>query len=709
MTKKRFISISILLLCFLVTSISFASSITVNKEIDGKDIKLIVNGSANSIMSLLVKDNSRIYYLDQKTSNSSGEVAFNFKLSKYDNKTYDYKIKSEDSSLDGDIVIGSDDAIIIEEEEASIKVIGYNGTILKKTSDEVKDGDNVLSFTKRVLRDKDIEYDDDGGYLVSIDGLAQFDKGSKSGWMFSVNGDFPEIGADDVDIDKDDYIKWEYTTDLGDDIGNDYKEEEEEVYDKIADEDTSDSEVLDSLDEIEGTFKKLVKNNKSLKEKKEIIKEGEKIVRVIEEMSFSRDNEKIYEESFKNVLNITKTINGLDDEKTLNEDIKENLSKNIGLMVNLLDGIKEEEKNKEYLNQVFKVIKLSNNNKTKEEKISIGIPRNNENEKLVLSNEFTKLAKEKSIDLIKLNGKNVDLEIIPNIIENNPDKKPISVEIATVKFDDIDKKPNNLSSTPKSVSDINFKLGDDKVSKFDSVIKVSLKVDSSIKGDKDLVAYLLKEDGKIEAFGGVYDNKEDKITFLTNHFSKYFVMENEKNFNDSEKHWANNQIKSMASKGFVNGKGEGSFAPEDMITRAEFTALINRMLKFPSKDTDIPFEDVSEDSWYYDSIKNVYNQKLINGKSFNSFDPNGKITRSEMTKIIGQILINKGYKNNNINQYSKFKDVEEIQNWVKPSLNIALKNGLIKGSENQMFYPNKETTRAEATVVLYRLYKLLLN
>lgn len=56
-------------------------------------------------------------------------------------------------------------------------------------------------------------------YIEGINGLYEFDKGELSGWMYSVNGWFPNYGCSRYKLKTGDKIRWRYTCDLGKDIG----------------------------------------------------------------------------------------------------------------------------------------------------------------------------------------------------------------------------------------------------------------------------------------------------------------------------------------------------------------------------------------------------------------------------------------------------------------------------------------------------------
>lgn len=84
-------------------------------------------------------------------------------------------------------------------------------------------------------------------------------------------------------------------------------------------------------------------------------------------------------------------------------------------------------------------------------------------------------------------------------------------------------------------------------------------------------------------------------------------------FSDLDGHWAENDINNAAVTGWVNGYEDGTFKPDDEITRAEAIALINRMLyrdTAQDRDTDSKhWNDNTEDKWYYEDVQDATNSK----------------------------------------------------------------------------------------------------
>ena len=98
-----------------------------------------------------------------------------------------------------------------------------NGIILQNMKVEFSEGDTVFDILVKVTRKKGIhmEYRGSGSntYIEGINNLYEFDGGSNSGWMYSVNGVYPNYGVGAYKVKSSDVIKFNYTCDLGADLG----------------------------------------------------------------------------------------------------------------------------------------------------------------------------------------------------------------------------------------------------------------------------------------------------------------------------------------------------------------------------------------------------------------------------------------------------------------------------------------------------------
>ena len=123
-------------------------------------------------------------------------------------------------------------------------------------------------------------------------------------------------------------------------------------------------------------------------------------------------------------------------------------------------------------------------------------------------------------------------------------------------------------------------------------------------------------------------------------------------------------------------------------------ALLMGILPSMSFATDTPFEDISENAWYYDAVSYVYENGIMSGTAQNRFDPDAEVTRAQLC----QILYNMEDKPENGS--NTFSDVSS-KDWFYSAVNWAAANGIVSGVGDSKFAPHTPITREQAMTILY--------
>ncbi|WP_415839995.1 S-layer homology domain-containing protein, partial [Paenibacillus endophyticus] len=172
--------------------------------------------------------------------------------------------------------------------------------------------------------------------------------------------------------------------------------------------------------------------------------------------------------------------------------------------------------------------------------------------------------------------------------------------------------------------------------------------------------------------------------------------------NDISGHWAEAEIRKAVADGWVSGYPDGSFKPKREVTRAEFVLLLAESQGWKeSEAVSVPeFTDIDDiGEWAQTAISMAVQKGMINGYEDGSFRPNQPITRAEMTQMIIRTL----GMSVELDQSTSFADNSNIPTWSLPYIAEAVKRGLVKGLDNNRFEPNRKASRAEAVVILTRL------
>ena len=136
------------------------------------------------------------------------------------------------SAKGGNCTISIDCTTILEHmedlKETKAEFVPEDGWILKETEVSFKGGETVFDVLRKICGKEGIHLASrftplyKSYYVEGINQLYEFDCGKNSGWMYSVNGKYPNYGCSDYELKDGDRIEWRYTCNLGSDVGDDY-------------------------------------------------------------------------------------------------------------------------------------------------------------------------------------------------------------------------------------------------------------------------------------------------------------------------------------------------------------------------------------------------------------------------------------------------------------------------------------------------------
>lgn len=176
----------------------------------------------------------------------------------------------------------------------------------------------------------------------------------------------------------------------------------------------------------------------------------------------------------------------------------------------------------------------------------------------------------------------------------------------------------------------------------------------------------------------------------------------EVNFGDVSNHWAKKEIEYLAARGIIKGVSETSFAPNADITRAEFAALVTRVLGLETGSFGGSFSDVNQNAWYALEVEAAMNAGIVLG-SGGKFNPNSKISREEMAVMIVRAYEFQTKQSATGTGSVQFADAASASAWAADAIKAANALGIVNGKTSTTFAPKDQATRAEAATMLYRL------
>ena len=166
---------------------------------------------------------------------------------------------------------------------------------------------------------------------------------------------------------------------------------------------------------------------------------------------------------------------------------------------------------------------------------------------------------------------------------------------------------------------------------------------------------------------------------------------------DTIGHWAEVHIEKWINDGLITGYPAGQFKPDNSITRAELVSLVNRAFKIPESNASHNFSDVKPSDWFYDDVMSGQAAGYISGYTDGTFKPNNPITRQEAAALLAKLL-NLG--SDNASAMASFGDYQSIGQWAEAAVNGVVTHGIMNGFPDKTFRAQKNITRAETVVTL---------
>ncbi len=136
------------------------------------------------------------------------------------------------------------------------------------------------------------------------------------------------------------------------------------------------------------------------------------------------------------------------------------------------------------------------------------------------------------------------------------------------------------------------------------------------------------------------------------------------------------------------------------ISNFAFSSLLGDEFKTGESESDLPFKDVSTEQWFYKNVEYVYNNKLMNGMTADTFAPDATMTREMFATVIYRMAGTPSVEGMTM----PFTDVPATS-YAYNAILWAYNNGVVKGTSDTTFAPGDSITRAQTVTMLYRYAK----
>lgn len=167
-------------------------------------------------------------------------------------------------------------------------------------------------------------------------------------------------------------------------------------------------------------------------------------------------------------------------------------------------------------------------------------------------------------------------------------------------------------------------------------------------------------------------------------------------------YWAAPFIAQLSQRGVIAGFPDGSFRPEQPVTRAQFAAMVNNAFSSTPERQAINFVDVPSNFWASNAIRQSYVTGFLSGYPGNRFEPNQAIPRQQALVALANGL-NYSPSGNTQTTLQTFSDNFNIADWARSPVAAATEQGMVVNYPNiQFLNPTATATRAQVAAFIYQ-------
>ena len=160
-------------------------------------------------------------------------------------------------------------------------------------------------------------------------------------------------------------------------------------------------------------------------------------------------------------------------------------------------------------------------------------------------------------------------------------------------------------------------------------------------------------------------------------------------------------------KGYLKGDVEGKIYPNKTMSRAEYAAIINRIMQFSEESSEISkFTDIKQGDWYRSDMAKALKAGYMKGTGATTMSPNATITREQAFVMLYRLTYPKGADSKKAVDLKKFNDAAQVSEYAREAISVLVGTGVITGEYNNL-NPKKDISRAQAVLILSKSEKQL--
>jgi len=228
---------------------------------------------------------------------------------------------------------------------------------------------------------------------------------------------------------------------------------------------------------------------------------------------------------------------------------------------------------------------------------------------------------------------------------------------------------------------------------------------------KKQVPYYLRNEERIIIGFSALINQE--MQYIAPAHAQIDFIDNQKYFSDIATHWGKEAIDFITTREVFLGVTKEQFEPDSRMTRGMVVTALGRLYEKSygpiTVEYDKSFQDINETAYYAKYISWAKQNNIVEGRTSQLFAPDDYITREEFSKIIYRCSIQLDQDiSANKEGLMTMKDQDMISNWALESMTYCIENELIIGNNNQL-RPRGFITRAESAQILKRYIEMVVR
>ena len=174
-----------------------------------------------------------------------------------------------------------------------------------------------------------------------------------------------------------------------------------------------------------------------------------------------------------------------------------------------------------------------------------------------------------------------------------------------------------------------------------------------------------------------------------------------------ESDWFYASVQYVSSNGLFAGYEDGTFLPQEPMTRAMFAAVLSRFAKADTSGLENQFTDIADGSWYAGAVNWAAENNIVAGNEEGRFSPDSEITREQIAAVLYRYAQSIGLDVSvSENPLQQFSDRGAISDWAAEALAWAVQAQILQGTGADTISPSDSATRAQAAAMIERFAQI---